>query len=81
MRDTTFSILKALAIIMVVLSHAGVPGWLGNVLYLVHVPAFFLCAGYFFNTRYLHDERFIGPSCATASSFCWCTTCSSPVAC
>lgn len=57
MRDTRFSIVKALAIILVVLSHAGISGWLFNVVFLFHVPAFFICAGYFFHTRYLSDER------------------------
>lgn len=57
MRETKFSILKALAIIFVVMSHAGVTGWLFNFVFLFHVPAFFLCAGYFFNTKYLADER------------------------
>lgn len=57
MREAKFSILKALAIILVVVSHAGVPGWMNHALFMIHVPAFFLCAGYFFNTRYLHDER------------------------
>lgn len=57
MRDLKFSILKALAIMLVVLSHAGISGWLFNFVFIFHVPAFFLCAGYFFNTRYLTDER------------------------
>lgn len=57
MRDTRFSIVKALAIILVVLSHAGISGWLFNAVFLFHVPAFFICAGYFFHTRYLSDER------------------------
>lgn len=57
MRDTKFSILKALAIIFVVISHAGVTGYFFNFVYLFHVPAFFLCAGYFFHTKYLSDER------------------------
>lgn len=57
MRDTKFTIVKALAIILVVLSHAGASGWLSNCIYLFHVPVFFICAGYFFNTRYLSDER------------------------
>ena len=57
MRDPKFSILKALAIMLVVLSHAGISGWLFNFVFIFHVPAFFLCAGYFFNTRYLTDER------------------------
>lgn len=57
MRDATFSVLKALAIILVVLSHAGAPGWLSDFVFIFHVPAFFICAGYFFNTRYLDDEK------------------------
>ncbi|HRF84949.1 MAG TPA: acyltransferase family protein [Alloprevotella sp.] len=61
MRDATFSVLKALAIILVVLSHAGAPGWLSDFVFIFHVPAFFICAGYFFNTCYLDDEKtFVG---------------------
>lgn len=52
-RDTRFSIIKALAIILVVLSHAGVSGWFYNFIFLFHVPVFFICAGYFFHTKYL----------------------------
>lgn len=57
MRDTTFTLLKALAIVCVVASHAGAPDALSRFVFQFHVPAFFLCAGYFFNTRYLSDER------------------------
>ncbi len=57
MRETKFTILKAIAIILVVLSHAGVPGWLNHFLFIFHVPAFFLCAGYFFHTKYATDDR------------------------
>lgn len=57
MRETIFSILKAIAIICVVLSHAGISGWLFNFVFIFHVPIFFICAGYFFNTKYLTDER------------------------
>lgn len=56
-RDTSFSICKAIAILCVVLSHAGGPGWLGAFVFQFHVPVFFICAGYFFNTRYLTDEK------------------------
>ncbi len=56
-RNTLFTILKAIAILCVVLSHAGVRGWLFNFLFTFHVPVFFLCAGYFFHTKYLNDER------------------------
>lgn len=57
MRETKFSILKAIAIICVVLSHVGISGWLFNFVFIFHVPIFFICAGYFFNTKYLTDER------------------------
>lgn len=56
-RDHSFTICKAIAIICVVLSHAGGPGWLGAFVFQFHVPIFFLCAGYFFHTHYLTDEK------------------------
>ena len=34
MRDPKFSILKALAIMLVVLSHAGISGWLFNFVFI-----------------------------------------------
>ncbi len=55
MRDTSFSICKALAIILVVVSHAGAPTFVNNFIFQFHVPVFFICAGYFFSTRYLDD--------------------------
>ncbi len=55
-RDTRFTILKAIAIIAVVLSHAGISGWLSHFVFIFHVPIFFLCAGYFFHTKYLNDS-------------------------
>lgn len=57
MRDDKFTILKAVAIILVVLSHAGACGWINRTVFIFHVPVFFFCAGYFFNTTYLNDER------------------------
>ena len=56
-RSTQFTIVKAIAIICVVLSHAGISGWLSHFVYIFHVPIFFLCAGYFFHTKYLDDDR------------------------
>lgn len=53
MRDTSFSICKALAIILVVISHAGAPGWINDFIFQFHVPVFFFCAGYFFKLGYL----------------------------
>lgn len=48
MRSTTFSILKALAIILVVLAHAAAPTYLSRFAYMVGVPAFFVLSGFFF---------------------------------
>lgn len=56
-RNTAFTLCKALAILCVVLSQAGGPEWMGTFLSQFDVPIFFLCAGYFFNTRYLADEK------------------------
>ena len=38
-RDTTFSILKALAILLVVTAHAAAPTYLSRFAYMVSVPA------------------------------------------
>lgn len=56
-RSDRFTLLKAIAIICVVLSHAGIRGWLFDFVFIFHVPVFFMCAGYFFHTKYLNDER------------------------
>ena len=56
MRNTTISIIKALAIILMVIGHADCPGWLSAFLYEFHMPVFFACAGYFFSLKYLHQE-------------------------
>ncbi len=56
-----FAVMKALAIIFVVVSHAGAPSWLTRFVFQFHVPVFFLCAGYFFSTKYLRREAdFVG---------------------
>lgn len=52
MRDTTFSIVKALAILLVVVAHAAPPLYLARFAYLINVPVFFLLAGYFFRPAY-----------------------------
>ena len=55
-RDSTFSILKALAILLVVTAHAAAPTYVSRFAYMVAVPAFFICAGYFFNSDYLERK-------------------------
>lgn len=56
MRDTTFSIFKALAIILVVVAHAAAPTYLARFAYLVNVPVFFVLAGYFFSVDNLQQK-------------------------
>lgn len=40
-----------------VIGHADCPPVLGSFLYEFHMPLFFITAGYFFNLKYLHDEK------------------------
>lgn len=56
MRNPVFSVLKALAILLVVMTHAGCPAWLSAAAYQMHVPAFFICAGYFFHAATPAEE-------------------------
>lgn len=48
MRTPSFTILKAIAIILVVIAHSAAPAYLSNFAYMVGVPAFFVLSGYFF---------------------------------
>ena len=57
MNESKFSILQALALMLVVISQAGTSCWPAQFLSMFSVPAFFLCAGYLFDTGYLTDER------------------------
>ncbi|MBO7382637.1 MAG: acyltransferase family protein, partial [Muribaculaceae bacterium] len=47
-RNTSMSIVKAVAIILMVMGHAEGPWWVTNFIYLFHMPVFFIAAGYFF---------------------------------
>ena len=55
-RDTIISIAKGIAIILMVIAHAEAPGWLCQFIFEFHMPLFFITAGFFFSTKYLHDE-------------------------
>ena len=55
-RDTTISICKGIAIILMVIAHAEAPGWLCKFIFEFHMPLFFITAGYFFSLKYLDDE-------------------------
>ena len=54
-RNTTFSIIKALAIILMVIGHAEAPELITNFIYTFHMPVFFIAAGYFFQRKYLQQ--------------------------
>jgi fucose 4-O-acetylase-like acetyltransferase len=56
-RNTTISICKAFAIILMVMGHAECPALISHFLYEFHMPLFFITAGYFFSTKYLKDEK------------------------
>lgn len=60
-RNYTISILKGIAIILMVIGHAEAPGLITNFIYTFHMPLFFMAAGYFFSRKYLSDPwTFIG---------------------
>ena len=54
--DSSISICKGLAIILMVIGHAEAPGAISAFIYEFHMPLFFITAGYFFNLKYLNDE-------------------------
>lgn len=51
-RNTSISICKGLAIILMVMGHTEGPHLLVNFIYLFHMPLFFITAGYFFGKRH-----------------------------
>ena len=55
MRTPSFTILKAIAIILVVIAHSAAPAYLSNFAYMVGVPAFFVLSGYFFKQENLDN--------------------------
>ena len=54
-RNTTLSICKAIAIILMCAGHTEGPKLLMDFIYLFHMPVFFIAAGYFFDKKYLSD--------------------------
>ena len=51
MRNTTISIAKGIAIILMVIAHAEAPGWLCQFIFEFHMPLFFITAGFFFSKK------------------------------
>ena len=54
-RDTSISICKGIAIILMVIGHAEAPEIVTNFIYTFHMPLFFITAGYFFKETYAGD--------------------------
>lgn len=54
-RIDQMDILKALAIIAVVIGHSGSPSPIYNFIYLYHMPLFFFISGYFYKNEYSND--------------------------
>lgn len=55
-RDTSISICKGIAIILMVVGHAEAPALLSSFIYEFHMPLFFITAGHFFSLKYLDRE-------------------------
>lgn len=55
MRNYTMSVVKGIAIILMVIGHAEAPEYVTNFIYTFHMPVFFIAAGYFFSRKYLSD--------------------------
>ena len=52
-RNHTITLLKAFAIILVVMAHAGSPVYLSRFSYMIGVSLFFMASGYFFKEKYV----------------------------
>lgn len=53
--NIVISIMKGIAIILMVMGHAEVPDLLSNFIYIFHMPLFFIAAGYFFSRKHLDN--------------------------
>lgn len=56
-RNETIDIAKAVGIILMVVGHTRCPDYLRQLIYLFHMPLFFLFSGYFFNQKYLDNKK------------------------
>lgn len=55
MRDHSVTIAKGIAIMLMVLGHAGCPSYLNTCLGMIRMPLFFFMSGYCFKEKYLSD--------------------------
>ena len=56
-RNVSLDIAKAICIILMVAGHSGCPKYIHDVIYLFHMPAFFLISGMLLSEKYLLDLR------------------------
>lgn len=57
MRDNSVTIAKGIAIILMVMGHAGCPLWINEYLHMLRMPLFFFMSGYCFKLAYLQDKK------------------------
>ncbi len=75
-RDSTFDVLKGIAIISMVIGHCELPGSWGHFISSFHMPLFFFVSGYFLKPRAVLEEvklsckRLLVPYCFTAVFIC-----------
>lgn len=58
-RDAAMDILKGIGIILMVVGHSECPELLGNLIYLFHMPLFFLASGYFLSLKSFDNRTFL----------------------
>ena len=56
-RDNAIDILKGIGILLVIIGHSGCPSMLRILIYMIHMPLFFLASGYFLNVERLADTH------------------------
>lgn len=56
-RNNAIDILKGIGILLVVIGHSGCPSTLRILIYMIHMPLFFLASGYFLNVERFADTH------------------------
>lgn len=56
-RDLTISVTKAICIILMVVGHSGCPNEYSSIIYMFHMPCFFVCSGFLFKEKYFSEPK------------------------